>query len=57
MWQIKSLQQEKQAGDSPDIINEEIIVLVDKLLEYKCISKEQYKQFSNKYNLLHTKNK
>ena len=37
---IKLLLQEKHAGNNSDIINEEIIALVDKLLEYKCISKK-----------------
>ena len=38
---LKLLLQEKQAGNKSDIINEEIIAIVDKLLEYKCISKKQ----------------
>ena len=37
---LKLLLQEKQAGNSSDIINEEIVVIFDKLLEYKCISKK-----------------
>ena len=41
---LKLLLQEKHAGNNPDIINEEIVVIVDKLLEYKCISKKQHKQ-------------
>ena len=35
--------QEKQAGNSSDIINEEIIAIVDTLLEYQCISTKQHK--------------
>ena len=49
---LKLLLQEKQAGNNSDIINEEIIAIVDKLLEYKCISKKQHKQILIKCNLL-----
>ena len=48
---LKSLLQEKQAGNNSDIINKEIIPIVDKLLEYKCISKKQHKQILIKCNL------
>ena len=41
---LKLLLQEKQAGNNSDIINDEIVAIVDKLLEYKCISKKQHKQ-------------
>ena len=41
---IKLLLQEKQAGNNSDIVNQEIVPIVDKLLEYKCISKKQHKQ-------------
>ena len=34
--------QERQAGNNSDIINEEVFVTLDKLLEYKCISKKQH---------------
>ena len=50
---IKLLLREKQAGNNSDIINDEIVAIVDKLLEYNCISKEQQKQISIKCNLLH----
>ena len=50
---LKLLLQEKQAGDISDIIKEEIAAIADKLLEYKCISKEQHKQNLIKCNLLH----
>ena len=53
---IKLLLQEKQAGDNFNIINEEIVVLVDKLLEYKCLSKKQHKQLLIKCNQLHEYN-
>ena len=49
---LKLLLQEKHAGNNSDIINEEIVVIVDKLLEYKCISKKQHKQSLVKCNLL-----
>ena len=39
---LKLLLQEKQARNNSELINEEIIAIVDKLLEYKCISKKQH---------------
>ena len=44
--------QEKHAGNNSDIINDEIVAIVDKLLEYKCISKKQHKQILIKGNLI-----
>ena len=49
---LKLLLQEKHAGNNSNIINEEIFAIIDKLLEYKCISKKQHKQILNKCNLL-----
>ena len=49
---LKLLLQEKQAGNNSDTINQEIVAIVDKLLEYKCISKKQHKQILIKCNLL-----
>ena len=49
---LKLLLQEKHAGNNSDLINEEIVAIVDKLLEYKCISKKQHKQILIKCNLL-----
>ena len=49
---LKLLLQEKHAGNNSDIINEEIVVIVDKLLEYKCITKKQHKQILIKCNLI-----
>ena len=49
---LKLLLQEKKAGNNADIINEEIVVIIDKLLEYKCITKKQHKQILIKCNLL-----
>ena len=48
---LKLLLQEKQAGNNSDIINQEIVAIVDKLLEYKCISMKQHKQILLKCNL------
>ena len=49
---LKLLLQEKHAGINSDIINDEIVAIFDKLLEYKCISKKQHKQILIKCNLL-----
>ena len=49
---LKLLLQEKQAGSNSVIIDEEIVAIIDKLLEYKCISKKQHKQILIKCNLL-----
>ena len=49
---IKLLLQEKHAGNNSDIFNDEIVAIVDKLLEYKCISNKQHKQILLKCNLL-----
>ena len=49
---LKLLLQEKHAGNNSDIINDEIVGIIDKLLEYKCISKKQHIQILIKCNLL-----
>ena len=49
---VKLLLQEKHAGNNSDVINDKIVAIVDKLLEYKCISKKQHKQILIKCNLL-----
>ena len=49
---LKLFLQEKHGGNNSDIINDEIVVIVDKLLEYKCITKKQHKQILIKCNLL-----
>ena len=54
---LKNLKEEKQARNNSDIIKEEIVAIVDKLLEYGCISKEQYNQNLTECNLLQTKKK
>ena len=49
---LKLLLQAKNAENNSDIINDEIVAIVDKLLEYKCISKKQHNQILIKCNLL-----
>ena len=49
---LRLLLQEKHAGNNSDIVNEEIVAIIDKLLEYKCISKKQHKKILIKCNLL-----
>ena len=49
---LKLLLEEKNAGNNSDIINDEIVAIVDKLLEYKCISKKHHKQILIKCNLI-----
>ena len=50
---LKLLSKEKHAGNNSDIINQEIVAIVDKLLQYNCISKKQRKQILIKCILLH----
>ena len=40
---IKLLLQEEHAGKKSNVNNEGITAIVDKLLEYKCISKKEHK--------------
>ena len=49
---LNLLLQEKHAANNSDLIIVEIVAIVDKLLEYKCISKKQHKQILLKSNLL-----
>ena len=49
---LRLLIQEKQAGNNSDIINQEIVAIVHKLFEYKCISKKEHKQILIKCILL-----
>ena len=44
--------QEKHAGNNSDITNQEILAIVDKLLEYHCVSKKQHQKILLKFNLL-----
>ena len=54
---LKLLLQEKQAGNNFKIFNEEVVAIVDKLLEHKCISKTQHRQTLIRCYLIHTKKK
>ena len=49
---LKLLLQEKHGGNNSNLIHEEIVAIIDKLLEYKCLSKKQHKQILIKCNLL-----
>ena len=49
---LKLILQEKHGGNNSNLIDEEIVAIVDKLLEYKCLSKKQHKQILIKCNLL-----
>ena len=49
---LRLLLQDKHAGNNSDIINDGIVAIVDKLLEYNCISKQQHKQILIKCNLI-----
>ena len=48
---LELLLQEKHGGNNSNLIDEEIVAIIDKLLEYKCISKKQHKQILIEYNL------
>ena len=50
---ISLLLQEERTGYNSNIVNEELIATVDKLLEYKCSSRKQHNQKFNNCNLLH----
>ena len=50
---LKLFSQEIQAGKNSDLINKAIVAIVDKSLEYKCISKKQHNQILNESNLSH----
>ena len=54
---LKLLLQGKKAGNISDIFNDEIVVIIDGILEYKCISKKQHKQVLTKCKLWHTNKK
>ena len=49
---LKLLLQEKHGGNNSNLIDEEIVAIIDKLLEYKCISKKEHKQILIKCDLL-----
>ena len=48
---LRLLLQEIQAGNNSDLINQEIVAIVDKLLEHKCISKKEHRQILIKCKL------
>ena len=50
---LKLILQKKHAGINSDLINDEIVAIVDKLLEYNCLSKKQHKKILIKCNLLY----
>ena len=49
---LKLLLQQKQAGNNSNILNCETFAIIDKVLEYICISKKQNKQILIKCILL-----
>ena len=49
---FRLLLQEKNGGNNSNLIDEEIVAIIDKLLEYKCISKKQHKQILIKCNIV-----
>ena len=53
---LKLLLQEKHAGNISVIFNVEIVAIVDKIVEYKCVSKKRHEQIFIKCNLLHEQN-
>ena len=54
---LKLLLQENQAGNNSNIIKEEIVIINDKLLEYKRIASKRHKQTLIECNLLHANKK
>ena len=51
---LKLLLQQKQAGKNSNIFNDGIVVVLDKFLEYECLSKKRHNQVLIKCKLLHT---
>ena len=49
---LKLLLQAKHAGNNSDILNDELVAIIDKLLEYRCISKKRHIQMLIKCTLL-----
>ena len=45
---VKLLLEERHARNNSAIINDKIVAIVDKLLEYKCLSKKQHKKIKLK---------
>ena len=53
MKYINTITTRKHAGKFSDIGDEETVVILDKLLEYKCMSEKEHKQILFKCNLIH----
>ena len=49
---LKLLLQKKHGGNNSNLNDEEIVAIIDKWLEYKCLSKKQHKQILIKCNLI-----
>ena len=49
---LKLLLQEKHAGNNSNLINEELVAIIDRLLQYRYISNKQHKQILIKCNLM-----
>ena len=49
---VKLLIQEKRARNISDMINQKMFAIIDKSLEYKCITPTQHKKFIKKFNLI-----
>ena len=45
---LNLLHPEQNAGNESNIINEEILAIMDKLLEYGCLTKEDHASFIKK---------
>ena len=43
--------QEKQTGNESHMINQEIVAVIDKLLEYRCSTPTPHKKTTQKFNL------
>ena len=50
---LNLLLQEKHTGNNSDIFNKEIVAIVDKLLEKKCLFNKQHRQILINCNQLH----
>ena len=44
--------QEKQAGNNSDKNNQEMVAIIHKLLEYKCMTPTQHTNFLKSFNLI-----
>ena len=46
------IKQEKRAGIISHVINQEIVAIFDKFLEYKCITPTQHEKINENFNLI-----